>query len=284
VYAIKAELAICGLQVVMVQFAKSVYHHGHEGSRRRDRTIAFAALGVVRGWGFFWGRIVKLSHYPSGDALVKSEEWRDGAPPSAKPVARRVLFRNAFAVHSSLVTHAKLVAMAVHWLRSYRCGVVLSEQACVSGEMPDAIGWKKACHSVLVECKVSRADFLADRDKLFRQKPEVGVGCERYYLTPKGLAIEELPAGWGLLEVGGRGIERVKASAKNLRSAVGFQNEMNLLLASLRRVEIRIEPETITDFLKWKNRLAQYNRGTLPLGLVAEEKEGNEFLLGTAGD
>jgi len=183
------------------------------------------------------------------------------------------------------VTHAKLVALAVGWLRRYRCGVVLSEQACVSGEMPDALGWKKACHSVLVECKVSRADFLADRDKPFRQKPENGVGNERYYLTPRGLTgVEELPAGWGLLEVCGREIERVKASAKNLRSAVGFENEMNLLLASLRRVEIRIEPESITDFLKWKNRMAEYNRGSLPEGLVAAEEEANGFLLGTAGD
>ena len=175
--------------------------------------------------------------------------------------------------------------MAVRWLRRYRCGVVLSEQACVSGEMPDAIGWKKACRSVLVECKVSRADFVADRDKPFRQRPEIGVGCERYYLAPRGLvSIEELPASWGLLEVWGREIERVKESAKNLRSAIGFQNEMNLLLASLRRVEIRIEPESITDFLKWKNRMAQYNRGSLPTGLVAEEEEANGFLVETAGD
>jgi hypothetical protein len=175
--------------------------------------------------------------------------------------------------------------MAVRWLRRYRCGVVLSEQACGSGEMPDAIGWKKACHSVLVESKMSRGDFLADRDKRFRQKPEMGVGCERYYLAPRGLIrIEELPIGWGLLEIWGREIERVKASAKNLRSAIGFQTEMNLLLASLRRVEIRIEPESITDFLKWKNRMAEYNRGVLPEGLVAEEEEANEFLLGTAGD
>jgi len=175
--------------------------------------------------------------------------------------------------------------MAVKWLRRYRCGVVLSEQACVSGEMPDAIGWKKACHSVLVESKVSRADFLADRSKLFRLKPEIGVGCERYYVAPRGLIrVEELPAGWGLLEVCGREMERVKASAKNLRSAIGFQYEMNLLLASLRRVEIRIEPESITDFLKWKNRMAEYNRGRLPEGLVAVEKEANGFLLETAGD
>jgi hypothetical protein len=183
------------------------------------------------------------------------------------------------------VTHAKLVALAVRWLRRYRCGVVLSEQACVSGEMPDAIGWKRACHSVLIEGKVSRADFLADRDKLFRQKPEIGVGCERYYLTPRGLLrTEELPTGWGLLEVWGREIEPVKASAKNLRSEIGFHNEMNLLLASLRRVEVRIEPQSITDFLKWKNRMAEYNRGVLPEGLVDAEEEANGFLLGTAGD
>jgi hypothetical protein len=175
--------------------------------------------------------------------------------------------------------------MAVRWLRRYRCGVVLSEQACVSGEMPDAIGWKKACHSVLVESKISRADFLADRDKPFRQKPETGVGCERYYLAPRNLiGRQELPAGWGLLEVAGRQIDRVKASAKNLRSIHGFQYEMNLLLASLRRVEIRIEPESITDFLKWKNRMAEYNRGTLPQGLVGAAEEANGFLLETTGD
>lgn len=170
-------------------------------------------------------------------------------------------------------------------MRRYRCGVVLSEQACASGEMPDAIGWKKACHSVLVECKASRSDFLADRDKPFRQQPETGVGCERYYVAPRGLIrIDELPVGWGLLEVCGREIERAKASAKNHRSEIGFQNEMNLLLASLRRVEIRIEPESITDFLKWKNRMAEYNRGRLPEGLVAEQEEANGFLQEAAGD
>ena len=169
--------------------------------------------------------------------------------------------------------------MAVAWLRRYRCGVVLSEQACVSGEMPDALGWKKACHSVLVECKVTRSDFLVDRAKPWRSQPETGVGSERYYLAPQGMiGCDELPAGWGLLEVSGREIEMRKRSAKNLRSAVGFEYEMNLLLASLRRVELRIEPQSITDFLKWKNRMAEYNRGTLPEGLAAAAEEANEFL------
>ena len=177
------------------------------------------------------------------------------------------------------MTHAQLVQKAVQWLRSYRCGVILSEQACASGEMPDAIGWKRACHSVLVECKISRADFLADRDKLFRQKSQLGMGCERFYLTPAGLLREEeLPDGWGLLEYRNRDITMFHPSAKNLRAATGFRHEMNLLLACLRRVEIRIEPQTLTEFLKWKNRMAEYNGGAMPEGVVGVEEERNPFL------
>jgi hypothetical protein len=177
------------------------------------------------------------------------------------------------------VTHPQLVQKAVAWLRSYRCGVVLSEQACISGEMPDAIGWKRACHSVVVECKMSRADFLADQSKPWRRKPGGALGCERFYLTLASLLREdELPPRWGLLECRKGRVEMVKPAAKRSRSAVGFRHEMNLLLASLRRVEVRIEPQSITDFLKWKNRMAQYNRGTLPEGIMSVEAEQNFFL------
>jgi len=177
------------------------------------------------------------------------------------------------------MTHPQLVEIAVRWLRSHRCGVVLSEQSCSSGEMPDAIGWKRACHSVLVECKISRSDFLADREKPFRQKAHLGMGCERYYLSPAGLIrADELPTGWGLLEVRNRKVNVTRPADKNLRSAGGFRHEMNLLLASLRRVEVRIEPQTLTDFLKWKNRMADYNGGTLPEGIVGTEEESNPYL------
>jgi hypothetical protein len=177
------------------------------------------------------------------------------------------------------MTHAQLIDRAIAWLRSYRCGIVLSEQACASGEIPDAIGWKGSSHSVVVECKVSRADFVADRDKPFRKNPEEGLGCERFYLTPPRLVqVEDLPAGWGLLHCAQRKVEVVRRSAKNLRSAQGLDYEMNLLLASLRRVEVRIEPQTITDFLKWKNRMAEYNGGDLPRGLDPVHEEGNGYL------
>ncbi len=179
------------------------------------------------------------------------------------------------------MTHAQLVNCAVEWLRSYRCGIILSEQYCATGEVPDAIGWKGFCRSVLVECKVSRADFLADTEKPFRHKPEEGLGSERFYLAPPGLiAQKELPRHWGLLECTRKGVRVVvKASRQDQRTAVGLMKEMNLLLASLRRVEVRIEPQTITDFLKWKNRLADYNGGILPTGLTPPEQEDNSHLL-----
>jgi hypothetical protein len=180
---------------------------------------------------------------------------------------------------SVFMTHQKLVEKAVRWLRRYGCGVVLSEQSCASGETPDAIGWKRGCHSVLVECKIARADFLVDQQKPFRRKSDIGMGCERWYLVPPGLVRpEELPSGWGLLELGEREVKVMQPSAKTLRSAKGFRYEMNFLLASLRRVEVRIEPQSITEFLKWKNRMAEYNRGSLPKGLAPVREEINAFL------
>ena len=146
---------------------------------------------------------------------------------------------------------------------------------------PDVIAWKGFCKSVLVECKVSRADFLADAGKPFRIKPEEGMGCQRFYMAPAGMIrAEELPKHWGLLELHGREVRlTVKPGRADLRSEVGLMKEMNLLLASLRRVEVRIEPQTITDFLKWKNRLAEYNGGQLPEGITAPDDEPNPHLM-----
>ena len=178
---------------------------------------------------------------------------------------------------SSAAKHAQLVARAVEWLRyKYGCGIILSEQYCASGEVPDVIGWKGFCQSVLVECKVSRSDFLADAHKPFRLKPEEGLGSRRFYMAPAGtIARDELPKYWGLLESKGREvIMTVKPGRQDLRSSAGLMKEMNLLLASLRRVEVRIEPQTITDFLKWKNRMAEYNGGKLPEGIAPTEQSG----------
>jgi hypothetical protein len=173
------------------------------------------------------------------------------------------------------VTHGQLIKAAERWLRGQRCRIVLSEQTADSGEVPDVIGWKADCRSVVIECKVSRADFFADQQKVVRRKPHLGMGCERYYLVPKGLLkADELPGCWGLLEFSKREVVlSVRSGRHSQRTELGLLAEMELLLASLRRVEVRIEPQTITDFLKWKNRLADYNGGQLPQGLTTPEQE-----------
>lgn len=106
--------------------------------------------------------------------------------------------------------HADLVARGVRWLRSQGCRVVLSDPfraAVWTGEQPDVIGWRDG-HSILLEAKASRADFLADRNKRFRKEPTLGMGDFRLYIAPPGvIAASDLPEGWGLLIAHERRIE-----------------------------------------------------------------------------
>jgi len=48
--------------------------------------------------------------------------------------------------------------------------------------------------SYMIECKATRSDFLSDKTKPFRKKPERGVGNYRYYMTPPNLiSADDLP-------------------------------------------------------------------------------------------
>lgn len=99
------------------------------------------------------------------------------------------------------LTHAKLVNLAAKWLhtrRVKRCGVVVAEIMSASVEQPDAIGWYCG-FSTVVECKMSRSDFLADREKSHRKMGRT-LGTYRYYLAPKGLLKPDDVATDGLLE------------------------------------------------------------------------------------
>lgn len=112
-------------------------------------------------------------------------------------------------------THASLCAIAARWLRrshsagGHGCQVAFTECHNGDSEAPDAIGFRAVgwCDgSVVVECKTTRGDFLADARKPHRAEPSTGMGRWRYYLAPEGLIeVAELPAGWGLLEVTDRG-------------------------------------------------------------------------------
>ncbi|EKA5635910.1 hypothetical protein OKZ62_001814 [Vibrio navarrensis] len=86
------------------------------------------------------------------------------------------------------------------------------------GEIVDAIGIKTAegTETIVVEVKISRSDFFADRKKPFRIKPESGMGNYRYYMCPEGLIDQtELPTKWGLIYVGARGKIKVICGHKN---------------------------------------------------------------------
>ncbi|MCG9576083.1 hypothetical protein L1D14_07500 [Vibrio tubiashii] len=117
-------------------------------------------------------------------------------------------------------THNELCKKAVSWLKRGHsaggcgCPNAYSEVASGSngGEIADAIGIKTAdgTETILVEVKVTRGDFLADRKKPFRQQPEMGMGNFRYYMCPENLiSVEDLPPKWGLLYIGQRGRIRV---------------------------------------------------------------------------
>ena len=134
-------------------------------------------------------------------------------------------------------THKFMVRKAVAWLRNRKnCGVVMAELATANNETPDALGFHGLGSSILVECKVSRSDFLADRTKLFRTFEEMGMGDARYFAIPKGLvAPHELPEGWGLIEItDSRTFETKEATQKTSNKRA----EVKMLMSALRRLEI----------------------------------------------
>ena len=113
------------------------------------------------------------------------------------------------------MTHAELVERGARWLRYTKgCRVVLKEITSRARETPDVIGWR-GCSTVLVECKISRADFHHDSKKLFRIDSSKGMGFKRFYLTPPGLLkVEDLPEMWGLIEAHKRCVRVLRVSAQ----------------------------------------------------------------------
>lgn len=135
-----------------------------------------------------------------------------------------------------MLTHADLVQRAVRWLmNTRRCVTVITEMASASREHPDAIGWQGSCaHSTLVECKTSRGDFQADKDKHFRRDPRQAMGNTRWYMTPPGLVKpEDVPEGWGLIEAHPTCVRIVREAVTCKVTDRAY--EVQLLVSALRR-------------------------------------------------
>jgi hypothetical protein len=140
------------------------------------------------------------------------------------------------------MTHDDLVQRAVKWLYSHGCGFAVGEISCAntSGEIPDAIGFK-GNQSILIECKTSRADFLADKKKEFRKFPKEGMGNLRLFMCEEGIIKEEdLPNKWGLLYVKGKTVKKIVFPKGNISygdfwQEKSYQSEHDLMYSCLRR-------------------------------------------------
>src|ERR1700682_233218 len=166
--------------------------------------------------------------------------------------------------------------MGVRWLNR-QCSVVLYEFATEADENPDVIGWAPGAGSVLIECKLSRSDFLRDVTKTVRRNPRAEMGHRRYYLCPPDLIqVKDLPPKWGLLWATTVQVV-VKREAKG-HPERNLDAEVQFLSSLLRRAHIRIGSRPLSEWLRGENqfearrgispprhRIIQKTNGTLPL-------------------
>lgn len=147
------------------------------------------------------------------------------------------------------MTHRELVESAYRWVMGKSCGFAFKELKSFTEECADVIGFGAWNHSILIECKVSRSDFFADRKKPFRACPEKGVGRFRFYCCPKGLLrVEDLPPKWGLIYVDEKGKAKcVHNPYTNTPEGYGWHGgfepnleaERSYMYSALRRLHLR---------------------------------------------
>lgn len=180
------------------------------------------------------------------------------------------------------MTHAEMCKLAVGWLKrpqsrgGHGCKVAIDEcRTGFGGEIPDAIGFSYIGSTgvggtdgtVLVEVKVSRSDFLADKAKPHRV--EGGVGNWRYFMTPQGLiAPEELPPKWGLIEVTPRG---------HIKTRVGVYSDTNTSFRKERAALMRHDSDTAREFYLLVRMFDRFDHLENPENLIALGKERNRL-------
>ena len=153
--------------------------------------------------------------------------------------------------------HEDLVNKAENWLKkTMNCGVVFNDKfraTTKTGEQPDAIGFRNNV-SIMIECKSSRADFLADKKKPFRKNPVDGIGDWRFYMCPIGMIkVEDLPKGWGLLYATHERVYKthgVPANTQLIRNKPFIGNkesQESYMYSALRRMVIRNRFDEVYD-------------------------------------
>lgn len=135
------------------------------------------------------------------------------------------------------------MAAARHLHKSGMCGTnqqkyVAVELVTYGREVADVWGTNGASTTV-VEVKVSRADFLRDKEKICRKNQLEGMGNFRWYFALQGIIKEEeLPEDWGLVEVDESGniIRLVRLAKYQESTSLG---NISILCSIMRREGIK---------------------------------------------
>ena len=144
--------------------------------------------------------------------------------------------------------HANLVIKVDRWMKNtIGCGVTFREFVAYTstGEIPDVIGWVNG-YCIMAEVKISRTDFLSDKNKTHRQ-PILSsnvLGHWRFYITLPGVARpDEIPDGWGLYELHGNRIMHIAGAKYKNCGQPPFQSnrrdEVAIMYSALRRLALR---------------------------------------------
>lgn len=179
----------------------------------------------------------------AAEALIPAGRiWINPQFPEKYPLGRAEIVRMASeALEPELRSriHAGLARLGAKWLKGKRRALVTliePHSGREPTEIPDVLGFASdpgSGHwmSMMIECKASRSDFLADL-----RKTKARTGELRWYLCPEGmLDIPDMPPGWGLLwESGGR-IEERLAPQRAQESVGTLLSERDIAVAMLRR-------------------------------------------------
>lgn len=155
--------------------------------------------------------------------------------------------------------HAELCQAGWAWLMGSQRHLVAAIEVGAHGggatEIADVWGWSPN-GSTLIEVKVSRSDFLADKKKPHRLLSNNGMGRHRYFLTPKGLiSPDELPDGWGLLEPLRRGaMKRLKRSSAFDLNPAGWFKEQRVLANLIRDAQMVLMARRTPYFVREAER------------------------------
>lgn len=152
------------------------------------------------------------------------------------------------------LTHSELCEYGRRWLtNAARCPIVLVEFVTPLGEIPDNIGFRnEGRDSLVIECKVSRSDFLADKKKPHRQpaRAHTALGSYRWYMSEPGvIEVDDLPPGWGLLHVVARRVQLITGAEPQRTYWPNSEDvwrhnrgtrEMQLMFSMLRRMQMSL--------------------------------------------